>query len=415
MSPDYKDFVLHISAEHGTYYAWVSDSPVGETDKVALDELIEGSDIEKLRLKLELALARSTTVVRGPPSVAEAALQKFGDTVFDSVFRRATPIALQFQRSIAALANSQSCLRVKLRMEAPELAQLPWEYLYDSGAAEWLGLQQRSPIIRVLKAGSGPKEFAVDGKLNILGMISNPGGQWGTLEDVDKERQLIQRTMQPLIDEGLVDFRWVTGHRAEDLVDIIATKQWHVFHFIGHGGVDEPPPFQDGPGEGYVVMGNEIGEPTKVSSNDLKLYLQGPQGFTPRLVVLNCCESAREGRSQFASPATTLIRAGIPAVVAMQFPISDAAAAKFADAFYKRLVENQPLEAAMTHARIIVQTTSRAEWGIPVLYMQSQSGRLFSAITPNKAPPVPTRESTRLATSTDAARACLRKLYREVN
>ena len=60
-----------------------------------------------------------------------------------------------------------------------------------------------------------------------------------------------------------------------------------------------------------------------------------------RLVFLNACETARaareDGLDPFAGVATALVRAGLPAVVAMQRPISDAASIAFSRAVHLRL------------------------------------------------------------------------------
>ena len=96
--------------------------------------------------------------------------------VFDRVFQQAEPIAQQYRSSLTAvqLASPPKGLRLKLRISAPELSQLPWEYLYNSRDDEWIGLQRRSPIIRFVEGRRPATELTVEGTLNILGMIANP-------------------------------------------------------------------------------------------------------------------------------------------------------------------------------------------------------------------------------------------------
>ena len=58
-----------------------------------------------------------------------------------------------------------------------------------------------------------------------------------------------------------------------------------------------------------------------------------------QLVVLNSCQGARTTLADpFAGVATTLIQSGVPAVVAMQFEISDEAAIVFAEELYTNLI-----------------------------------------------------------------------------
>jgi hypothetical protein len=355
--------------------------------------------------------------VAGPLSVQEKLLREFGQSVFESVFR--VPEVAGLYASSVAMAEVDrqkgriKGLRVKLRIEAPELALLPWEYLHDGGDGGWMGLQHRSPIIRFLDVGKPPQELTVDGPLNVLGMIANPGGDWEPL-DTERERRRIDEALKPLQQAGKVNFCWVPGQTAEHLVDMISKGEWHVFHFIGHGGAFAASEGEDEGGtEGYIVLADEDSGAREVPASDLQFYLQGPYG-QPRLVVLNCCESAREGTTRLTSPATTLVRAGITSVVAMQFPISDQSAVKFAEAFYDALVTDKPIEAAITHARIKIQVRSRVEWGIPVLYTRSRSGRLFTGAAarlavdvvpaPVIAPPV--------ADAARSARTKLQQLFR---
>ena len=64
--------------------------------------------------------------------------------------------------------------------------------------------------------------------------------------------------------------------------------------------------------------------------------------------------------------ADTLVRRGIPAVVAMQFEVSDNAAVEFAPALYGALAAGRPIDAAVTEARKAMYTVSPLEWATPV-------------------------------------------------
>ncbi|MFC5833427.1 CHAT domain-containing protein [Nonomuraea insulae] len=59
--------------------------------------------------------------------------------------------------------------------------------------------------------------------------------------------------------------------------------------------------------------------------------------------MLNACETARAAQDNaFSSVAGSLMRTGMPAVPAMQYPISDPAAVEFGHAFYESLAEHAP-------------------------------------------------------------------------
>jgi hypothetical protein len=97
-------------------------------------------------------------------------------------------------------------------------------------------------------------------------------------------------------------------------------------------------------------------------------------------VLLNACSSAESsGRDAFSSTAATLVRDGVPAVVAMQFPITDVAALEFAKSFYTALADGARVDDAVRDARNSIKhgLPGSLEWAVPVLYLQSQEAQLF--------------------------------------
>ena len=96
--------------------------------------------------------------------------------------------------------------------------------------------------------------------------------------------------------------------------------------------------------------------------------------------MLNSCEGARTTLTDpFAGVATTLVQLGVPAVVAMQFEISDEAAILFAEELYTNLIGRQdPIDAAVAEARkAIYIELGTVEWATPVLFMGDVDVELF--------------------------------------
>src|SRR5439155_10455854 len=99
-----------------------------------------------------------------------------------------------------------------------------------------------------------------------------------------------------------------------------------------------------------------------------------------RLVILNACEGARGGTNDiFSGTAAILVRRGIPAVIAMQYEITDRAAVEFCRSFYEAVADELPVDAAVAEARKAVDASrsNTFEWGTPVLYMRATDGVLF--------------------------------------
>ena len=148
-------------------------------------------------------------------------------------------------------------------------------------------------------------------------------------------------------------------------------------------------------GEGVLYLEDGAGgEHAEVDSTELANLLADQTSL--RLVVLNSCEGARTTLTDpFAGVATTLVQLGVPAVVAMQFEISDAAAILFAEELYTNLIGRQyPIDAAVAEARkAIYIELGTVEWATPVLFMGDVDVELFHfevAAAPLPPPPPPT-------------------------
>jgi tetratricopeptide (TPR) repeat protein len=290
-------------------------------------------------------------------------------------------------------------LRLRLRLsDAPELADLPWEYLYNRSARRFLALSEWTPVVRYLEFPGRVRPLAVRPPLRVLVLIASPtdfppldtNAEWEKLREALGDLQLAGRV--------LVD-RVPTGTLA-DLQRRLRRDDYHVFHYIGHGGYD--PQVDDG----VLVLEGANGRGQQVSGQDLGVLLHDHR--TLRLAVLNSCEGARGGRTDpYSGTAQSLVRQGIPAVVAMQFEITDTAAIAFARSLYEAVADGYPLDAAMAEARKAVRhQPNPVEWGTPVLYLRSPDGRIFdvpsgSALTgpaPEQAarPDAPIAESAAL-------------------
>jgi tetratricopeptide (TPR) repeat protein len=391
--PVYKDFEIEITSnEKFEFFGKVLNSPGGTSARCSLKFPFanDPKDIEIQRLKLENAIllgdnrgAKGGGQFRGPASVSEQVIRDFGSCLFRGIFVEPGPIRDVYSQSKGIVGSDaeETELRIKLRITAPELASLPWEYLYDDNdMPQYLSL--KLPVVRYFEWTGSTRRMEVKGPLRILGMIANPAtSEWPRLDE-PAERRRITQAIDPLERDDRIHFEWVSGGTGTDLMTKLMEGEWHVFHFIGHGGYEESSSASGDDDSGYIVLLDEYGNPDKKFSSDLATLLVA-QKKSLRLAVLNCCESARtNARSQLGSPAAALMRSGLPAVVAMQYRIGDKAAINLAEGFYKALSNNQPVDQAITAARGFIQNSSRIEWGIPVLYMRSADGRLFEVNNP---------------------------------
>ena len=126
---------------------------------------------------------------------------------------------------------------------------------------------------------------------------------------------------------------------------------------------------------GYLAFEDDSGNADFVRPADMENVLSTK---SIRLVFLPACQSSVVGgESLFGGVGPGLIRAGMPAVVAMQFSMPVNAAITFAQSFYKTLAQGETVARAVAQGR---RRLFRDEtWYIPTLYLRSQDdeGRLF--------------------------------------
>jgi formylglycine-generating enzyme required for sulfatase activity len=372
----YLDFELEIGPGSGREYpVAVVRSPAGEaheTLRFPFDELALES-----RLKdLQITLLRSGGKRRQSLSQEEQAVQQFGRALFDSLL--IGEVRSRYDVSQSKAAQQGKGLRFKLRIQSPELAALPWEFLYDARQAEYVCLSRNTPVVRYLELPQPILPLTVTPPLRILGMIASPADLPPL--DVTREKQRVEQATQALRQNGLMELTWLEGQTWRDLQRAMRSGPWHVFHFIGHGGFD---PHQD---EGLIVVANEQGQAYHLTATQLGRLLADHRSL--RLVLLNACEGARGStRDIFSSTASILVRRGIPAVLAMQYEITDQAAIEFARAFYEALADEMPVDASVAEARkaVSLEVNNTVEWGTPVLYMRSPDGMLFNLAAARQA------------------------------
>lgn len=378
---DYFDFELEIGVGRGRRYpVRVLRSPDGEAESVMrfpFDTLA----LDNHLLQLQLALERSGRggATRGLTR-EEQSVQEFGRALFEALF--AGEILARYAGSRRGADAQGKGLRLKLRIRAPELAALPWEFLYDPAQADYVCLSRWTPLVRYPEIAQPITPFPVTAPLRILAMIANPSDQ--EMLDTDRERQRLQEAIAPLEALGMLQLEWCEGQTWRDLQKAMWRGPWHIFHFIGHGAFDRKLD------EGIIALADDQGRTAPLRSTHLGRLLRDHRSL--HLVILNSCEGAQgSSLDVFSSTAATLVRTGLPAVLAMQYEISDLAAIAFAHAFYEAVAYGMSIDEAVAVARtaVSIEIDRTVEWGTPVLYMRAPDGRLFDVAVPSSIPSTP--------------------------
>lgn len=301
-----------------------------------------------------------------------------------------------FSESLKRLGAGEG-LRLRLRL-ADELGHFPWEYIYiPDGRGErtsggFLALDPRISIARH-EALAVPGDWfeAPNSRRVVIAMATpEPHTRYRKLSSLPAEQRELNAALgevagiepffAPVYAGGVAGV--IPGVTVKELLNALMLRT-DVFHFSGHGEFDRKR------GVGSIVLADENNRAVTLPADRLAELLRG-RGV--RLVVLGACETGRrDGRNIWNSVAASLLRAEIPAVVAMQFKVNDSLAAAFCGAFYRALVAGLTVDEAMAAGRLAMRAATPAatphmrDWGVPVLYLRAPGGAVFNPVGDERA------------------------------
>jgi hypothetical protein len=368
---EYRDFVVQVgSGQGGELVVQVLESPAGQGEG---SFRLPWNPEEWVRIRAGLSRTSRDLASEDfrslPPSP-----QQIGEELFRALF--SGQVALLWARSLGVVPDQGLRLQLRFKLdrqtEGPSLLHsLPWELLRQPDTRDFLALSRQTPIVRYLEVPRPVSPLRRPPVLRILVVISAPAGLPPL--DFPRERRGVQEAWSKLPD---VEVEVLEKPRASALRKAFLGRPYNILHFIGHGRLDPRT------GEGFLFFEDEHGMADPVSGEALITFLKDLTSL--RLVFLNACETAgaarEEGLDPFAGVATALVMAGLPAVVAMQRPISDTASILFSRAVHLRLAAGEPLDTAVTEGRqaIFAAAPSTVEWAIPILFTRIADGCIFA-------------------------------------
>jgi hypothetical protein len=357
------DFDLLIETASEGFRARVLRAPKGVDAHCLFSDTIDPRDFKYFAARL--GSVRNKT--RSPNSEDVQLAKEFGTTLFQCIFREQVLHALK--TSFAEAHQQDAGLRITLRLtNSPRLMNYPWELLYDPEDRRFLAIYGTSPIVRYIEIPFGITAKSVALPLRVLVVVAAPKNEQRL--DSDQEWKNISLAMEPLVEKGEVFLERLEQPTLARLEEHLELHDYHILHFIGHGG------YSSDAQEGFLVFEDEEGFSDHINGDVLGTIIRD-NGI--RLAVLNACEGARSSSAEpFAGVAQSLVFANIPAVVAMQFEVTDTAAVAFSRALYGSLANKFPIDLALSRARKKMYAAGKAlEWATPVLYTRLRDGKLF--------------------------------------
>jgi len=330
-------------------------------------------------------------------------LEVLGRNLYEALFNG--DMEKFFEQCLVEARNAKERLVVLLSFEeeAADLADLPWEYLYNTHADTpyFLSTHVELVLSHYVSLGKGPQKLGPEkSPLRILIVFSNaedkdfpPVGAEQVVQVIKEEagRYPIQIDIldKPTIDNFLEK---LDGTKPDE------TKP-HVVHFIGYGRFNKDKKETE-----IALLDVDEKSARWVKDDEFAAYFVQMQWF-PRLVLLHLCESAttmnRETfTASFAWLAPQLMRIGVPAVVAMQYPLPNKAAVAFSRFFYRELAKGNSIDAAVQEGRWRITTNvpnayDNRVFGTPVLYARNYGGIILPVEGTPSTQPQPEEPSSK--------------------
>ena len=376
----YDDFRVTFAPAVGGVHTVTAVDAAGETVVGTFALPTDGALVEAVqriaRVQARGATARDVGAADSPAPDARRLGASLAAALLDG------PVGERYDAALDAAERAGRGLRLSLSLaDAPDLLAVPWEFVYR--APVFVASQRNTPIVRVLETGEHAEPPTISADVRILGVVSNPTDLAPL--DVAGERRRVEQALAPMTELGRVTLDWLDPATPRRLREVLRDGNYHVLHYIGHSDFSDE-------GEGVLFLEDAAGSSTPVNSTVLANLLAEQSDL--RLVVLNSCSAARTTLTEpYAGVATTLVQLGVPAVVAMQFPISDAAAITFGEELYTNLIARQePIDAAVAEARkAVFVEVDDVEWATPVLFLRDPDVELLHF----ERPPVVTEPGRR--------------------
>lgn len=385
---NYQGFEVKIQASpEGGYTKQVLDSPYSETPPEPFHLPFSPQQLETWPELIE-QWRKDQPADSGLPAPEE-----IGEALFQSLF--SGEVGKRFHKSLAYVEaqDRTAGLRILLHFDLRDpgllpVAAFPWELLCDGECDDFLSRNRRTPVARFFKVNRPPLPDH-SGPLRVLVVQAAPSdldgfdlaASWRSIWQASESNPdiEIQSLAHPTFDE--------LACKLQD-----ESETWHVLHFIGHGAFFDANReghlcFETSEGKNDRIPGTLLGEILKSSLPDL------------RLVFLNSCVSGvmrqHEKRGPLAGVVPALLKAGVPAIIAMQAPINSEAAIKLSAAFYTRVAAHDPVDAALASGRLALLHSHPFEWATPVLFTRVADANILGSAKPMEPTATPSSQPGR--------------------
>lgn len=351
----------------------------------ALLKLLSMGEYDPKRFTEEQARAiREENLLVNGHDLSPEILRLIGSNLYASLFTGNIESSLQASINQARMNKELLLLQLRFDEDSAEIARFPWELIYNRRPLLASGVVE---IARYISYPESVTDVLVESPIRLLYIQPRPTN----LSKLDSiERTFVKKVVQSAAKE-IIKIDFLKKSSFYNLIEYIQLNRVHIIHFDGHGvfgwkckcgAINYPASsscktkLQDGicgqpkisPVMGYLAFEDEDGRTDWISSDELS-YILTNHGLV--LAIISACRSSDIGWDNlFNGLAPSLIQSGIPAVIAMQLPITSSSAVRFMEGFYRELVRSYSFVHAINKGRLQMLRTN--QWFVPTLYLRSK-------------------------------------------
>lgn len=311
-------------------------------------------------------------------SKATANLVAFGQRLYNALFQGTIRDSWMMAQGIAQHQHHR--LRFRLGLKSTKLHRLPWEVLYAGDRPLATGTEvvfsRYHSSFSVLKSHQ-PFRKAIAGDstqtLKILMVLSAPSDQ--EVLALKQEAAHLQQELQATPQTGAGQFSAIEltileQPGREQLTQALEHNHYQVLHYAGHSDLSAA-------GGSLYLVNSKTGLTEVLSGEDLAGLLVN-NGV--RMAVFNSCRgvytaTSDSGQSGEGNLAESLVRRGIPAVLAMAERIPDDVALNLSRLFYRNLKQAYPIDLSLSRTRqglVSSYGSDQLYWALPILYLHPE-------------------------------------------
>lgn len=308
---------------------------------------------------------------RGAAESSARNLIALGQQLYNALFQGSLRDSWMMAQGIAQ--HRQQMLRLRLGLKGNRLPRLPWEVLHDGDRTLATGtdvlFSRYQPntgnlSVPTISPQSGNRA------LRILMAIAAPTDQESLelkREATYLQEELQRRARNSTPDRPRLELSTLEQPDRALLAQALEQSQYQVLHYAGHSN------FGISGGDVYLVS-SKTGLTETLSGDDLAGLLVN-NGI--QMAVFNSCRGAYTAKTDpldnrgERNLAETLVKRGIPGVLAMAERIPDEVALTLTRLLYRNLNQGYPVDLSLSRARqglISAYGSDRLYWALPILY-----------------------------------------------